>query len=223
MLKTTLLEINRTYCFSFIFLLKTFPDMKSRITIVFIFLCFVAYGNQSDLNSLIRDRNKFAIDYQNIKDSVISSRAWKNYLLVQTSDSIMRIDNKIISLSVDLMIKYDSLENSVSNFSKTNLALMTENDQLNRRTLNDIRMILILKIAIAVLFVGLLVAIYFIYKLRSESTNENKHLLQEIQDRNDQLKRKLEETENQLSEVSSKNKSILTKINKLISDLSNVN
>lgn len=197
--------------------------MKSRITIIFILLSFVTFGNESDLNSLIKKRTKFATEYQNIKDSVISSRSWKNFLLVQKSDSIIEIGNSIISLSVDYMTRYDSLGKEMASISKTNLALKGENDQLSSRTVNDMQMLLILKVAIAILIMGLLIAIYYIYKLKSESNRSSKYYLPEVQAQNKILMSKLQETESQLAVAREKNNSILYKINKLISDLSNIN
>ncbi len=274
--------------------------MKTLSSLLLMFFCLNSFASNDDLRKLLNERRQLEISYQKLQDSVFTGRVLKLYLLNEQLAKITSKDDSIINLTKSLIKNEDSLADSISKANIRLSQLSFDNDRLQERTINDMKMMLILKIAVAVLLVVILVLIYLMVvtknkvgagrnyeeeisgleslnvslkkeidrqkvrelqfkddlerSIKSEQerynslnegynqlltevqllrktlsnqeleTNENsKAQINQLKSDNDQLVMKTSELQLELEEAKIKNKAILNKISKLITDLSSVN
>ncbi len=213
--------------------------MKTVCTLLLVICSFISFASDVDFDNLKNQRNDKAEQFQGIKDSLISPRSWKNALLLEQAEMLIMIDDSIMNHTMQRELELNSIQDSLTELSKNYIALQSKSEQLEVRALNDIRMLLILKVAVALLLVGLLITIYFIYKLSGEKNKileNNKPIVEsereqgalyissqqkdELQIQNELLKKKVTDAENQLQSMKIKYESMIGRINKLITDLS---
>lgn len=205
------------------------------------------YAVDAELNRLINERNDQVAYLNKLNDSIIPGRTIKLYLLNAQMQKVLLTDDLIISHTEALMASESALSDSLSVEELRAAKLYLENSQMNDRTRNDARMLLILKTAVGILILGLLILIYILafrkkplIKDKSDRSEldrlmqENNSLQSQIsnllikeQKINEEIDRAVEtkttSLQSQLDAANERNKSILNKIDKLIRDLSSVN
>lgn len=153
--------------------------MKTFISLLLMFFCFNTYASNDDLKRLINDRKQLEVSLQRLQDSLIPGRVMKLYLI---NDQLLKItskDDSIINLT-NLLIKSEEAHADSIMQSNTRLAQISfDNNRLQERTVNDMKMMLILKIAVALLLVVILVLIYFVVSKRKE-IGDNRNFEEEI-------------------------------------------
>jgi nitric oxide reductase large subunit len=213
--------------------------MKTVCTLLLVICSFISFASDVDFDDLKNRRINKSEQFHRIKDSLIFPRYWKNTLMLEQAEMLIMIDDSIMNHTMRRELELNSIQDSLAELSKNYTALQSKSEQLEIRTLNDIRMLLILKVVVALLLVGILITIYFIYKLSGEKNKileNNKpnveserdqgtlfissQQIDELQIQNELLKKRVAEAENQLQSVKTKYESMVGRINKLITDLS---
>lgn len=152
--------------------------MKIIGSLLVCLMSLTSIAENSELIKLLNERSKLKNDHQLILDSVVPSKAIKNILLVESLEKISSIDEKIIEYSVAVYYKSLSQQDSISALNKRIQNIENEKDQLMMRTGNDMRMILIFKVVIAIMLLIILVLVYFL--TQRKKTNEPDTSLVEI-------------------------------------------
>lgn len=155
--------------------------MKTLVTLLFMILSVSLFADNTQLNRLIRERDHQLQLFMSLQDSSIPGKMVKTYLLNEQLLKMKAIDDSIIDITKQLSLSeskaLDSLKIAQQDISK----LRFDNETMQQRTINDMRMLLIMKIAVAVLIVSLLIVIYFLFRKKGddediESQEENKLL-----------------------------------------------
>lgn len=221
--------------------------MKAVNTLLFCFISFVCFAFEDSNNNLLNERENLVLEYQKLVDSVFVNRNQKQLLINEKLQAIKVLDEKLIDAQYS---SNKALSDSLTAVNKKSAVLMFDNERMEQRTQNDLRMILILKVAAAILIVTILILIYFLVTKSGKKTllarlNEKLTSLEQEKDelnaeifrlrtinssllKNDshgekeQLEVQVNQLKEQLEEARSRNKSILQKIDKLINDLSGV-
>ncbi|HLO91753.1 MAG TPA: hypothetical protein VK172_11365 [Lentimicrobium sp.] len=221
--------------------------MKTITTIVLFLMCTPAMGETDHFTQLIQERQNLLKDYQSLIDSVGISPSVKMKLLSEKLNSITTIEDSLILYS-----SYESAKakDSISVLNSKLSGYLFENERLQVRTKNDLSMIMILKLSIVVFLLVILILIYFlvtksskkklllelnekITQLEAEKEDFNQEVIRlkainstfiinELHDERDKLLSEVNQLKSQLEEAKTKNKSIIQKIDKLITDLSGV-
>lgn len=221
--------------------------MKAINTLLFCFISIVCFAFEDSNNNLLNERENLVLEYQKLVDSVFVNRNQKQLLINEKLQAIKVLDEKLIDAQYS---SNKAQSDSLTAVNKKLAVLMFDNERMEQRTQNDLRMILILKVAAAILIVTILILIYFLVTKSGKKTllarlNEkltsleqekdelnaeifrlrtiNSSLLKnESQGEKEQLEVQVNQLKEQLEEARSRNKSILQKIDKLITDLSGV-
>lgn len=210
-------------------------------------MCTPAMGETDHFTQLIQERQNLLKDYQSLIDSVGISPSVKMKLLSEKLNSITTIEDSLILYS-----SYESAKakDSISVLNSKLSGYLFENERLQVRTKNDLSMIMILKLSIVVFLLVILILIYFlvtksskkklllelnekITQLEAEKEDFNQEVIRlkainstfiinELHDERDKLLSEVNQLKSQLEEAKTKNKSIIQKIDKLITDLSGV-
>lgn len=210
-------------------------------------MCTLAMGETDHFTQLLQERQNLLKDYHSLIDSVGISPSVKMKLLSEKLNSITTIEDSLILYS-----SYESAKakDSISVLNSKLSGYLFENERLQVRTKNDLSMIMILKLSIAVFLLVILILIYFlvtksskkklllelnekITQLEAEKEDFNQEVIRlkainstfiinELHDERDKLLSEVNQLKSQLEEAKTKNKSIIQKIDKLITDLSGV-
>ncbi len=206
------------------------------------------FGSDTELRRLIQERNEQSNYLTKLNDSLIPGRITKLYLLNDRMQKIILTDDSIIRHTESLIASESALSDSLRAEEQRAAKLSIEYEQLIIRSQNDAKMILIMKAAIAGLLVCVLILLYFAvfrrkptkviskeYKAELDLLQKENNTLQSqianLQTKeykiNEEINRAVElktaSLQSQLIEANERNKSILSKIDKLIRDLSSVN
>ncbi len=136
--------------------------MKTISSLLLMFLCFNTYASNDDLKRLINDRKQLEISYQRLQDSLIPGRVLKLYLVNEQLLKITSVDDSIINLTSSLIRSEEAFTDSLKQANTQTAQMSFDNERLQERTVNDMKMMLILKLAVALLLVALLILIYFL-------------------------------------------------------------
>jgi len=133
--------------------------MKTILTcILSIFLSFnLASG--ADLNNALEKREKMKSDFLKLQDSVIINKLNKAVLLNEKLLLLNAYDDTLVNNAIQNLTE---LNDSIAQLSASIAGLKLENEKLQQRTVNDLKMILVLKVAAAFLIVVVLVLLYFL-------------------------------------------------------------
>lgn len=167
--------------------------MKTFVTVLFMILSVSLYADNAQLNRLIRERDHQLQVFLSLQDSSMPGKMTKTYLLNEQLLKMMAIDDSIIGITNQLSLSeskaLDSLNLAQENISK----LKFDNETMQQRTKNDLRMQLIMKIAIAILIVSLLIVIYFLFKKKGDEKEvESKEEIKLLDFENEKAELRLE-------------------------------
>lgn len=221
--------------------------MKAVTTALLCFISIICFGIKNSGNNLLIERENLVLEYQKLTDSSFVNRNLKQLLINEKLLAIKDLDEKLIQAQYT---SNQALTDSLTAVNKKIAGLSFDKERMELRTRNDLRMILILKVAAALLIVSILILIYFLATKAGKKTllarlNEKMTSLEKEKDElnaeiyrlktintsllkndksgeNAQLESQVNILKEQLEEARLKNKSILQKIDKLISDLSGV-
>lgn len=201
--------------------------MKILNILAILLLSITVSANNDDLNRLLNERQQQIVNFQVMQDSVVPGNARKQSMLYNQLLLIKSLDDNIINSTQQLMGVESSIRDSLQTINSHLLTVSEDRDMLQQRTTNDMRMLLIMKVVIGILLLGILFLLY-LYFSKTKSKQESVEMVPDSMDtpnlsqERDQMIKQIDELQKQLTEVKAKNASILTKINKLISDLSSV-
>lgn len=201
--------------------------MKILNILAILLLSMSVSANNDDLSRLLDERQQQIVNFQTIQDSVMQGNARKQLMLYDQLLIIKTLDDNIINSTKQLMCVESSMRDSLKTMNANLLTVRADLDIIKQRTTNDLRMMLIMKVAIGILLLGVVLLLYF-YFLRKKDRQQAVEVLTERVDKPqlsheyDQMIKQIDELQQQLAEAQAKNSSILNKINKLINDLSSV-
>ncbi len=169
--------------------------MKIIISLFLILFWLNTSADNSGIRRLLNERENQSIKYQSVVDSVIPGRLTKMYILNNHLQNIVSKDDSIILNTYLLLENEARINDSINKLIQHNALLSFDKERLQERAKNDMKMLLILKIAVAFLLFTILVLIYFISvrlnKRRSEKEvkfgllsgleNENVNLREELE------------------------------------------
>lgn len=147
--------------------------MKILSSILLLVLSLSVFASNDELKQLLIERQKRAIDYKSIADSIIPGKLIKAYMVNDKLQKIASIDDSIIDLTNQLINSEKTLNDTLDKANIHIRKLSLNNDQLVVRAENDMKMLLILKIAAAVLIIIVLVFIYLYVNLRNKNMEED--------------------------------------------------
>lgn len=133
--------------------------MKTVISLFIALLSLCTYASDIDNSQLFKDRESRYAEYRLLNDSTFTNKLIKYTLLNEKLSGIIIIDSSIISSN---QVELAALTDSINNLNRTLLQQRTDNDRLQERTVNDLRMILILKVSAAIFIVTILILVYFL-------------------------------------------------------------
>lgn len=139
--------------------------MKTVITVLATFLCLCTYASDIESDQLMNSRESQLLEYKQLQDSLITNKLAKYTLLNEKLLLITSLDSSIISLTMN---EVSVLKDSVNQLNKNLSVVRADINRLQERTVNDLRMILILKVASAIFIVTILVLIYFLVSKKSK-------------------------------------------------------
>jgi hypothetical protein len=148
--------------------------MKTISSFLLLLFCLNSHASNEDLKRFLKDREQLEISYKRLQDSVFPGRVLKLYLINEQLLKITSKDDSIINITNSLIKSEAAYIDSLKQLNTRLAELSFDNDRLQERTLNDLKMMLILKIAVAVLLVSILVLIYFLAtKRRKEGVDRD--------------------------------------------------
>lgn len=169
--------------------------MKTVSTFFLLLLCLTSIADNSEIQRLLNEREEQSIIYQSLIDSVIPGRLSKMYILNNQLQNIVSKDDTIILHTYSLLDNEASAIDSINKVNQRLALLAFDNDRLQQRTTNDLKMLLILKLAVAFLLVSFLILLYFAtIKLnrKKSSTEVQFGLLSGLESENANLRTELE-------------------------------
>lgn len=135
--------------------------MKTVSTLFLLLFCLTSIADNSEIQRLLNEREEQSIIYHSLIDSVIPGRLTKMYILNNQLQTIVSIDDSIILNTYSLIDKEAIAYDSINKVNQRLALLAFDNDRLQQRTTNDMKMLLILKLAVAFLLVSFLILLYF--------------------------------------------------------------
>jgi hypothetical protein len=148
--------------------------MKAICSFLLLLFCFNAQASNDDLKRLLNERKQLEISYQNLQDSMIPGKVLKLYLVNELLMEMVSKDDSIILATNSLMKREKAYEDSIKKANIRLTELNFDNNRLQERTVNDMKMMLILKIAVAVLLVALLILVFVIFSRKNkDGTDRN--------------------------------------------------
>jgi hypothetical protein len=133
--------------------------MKTVITLLFALLSICVYSSDKDIAQLISERETRIAEYNLLNDSAIPNKVTKFALLNEKLIGIIAVDSIIISSN---NLESNALNDSISNLNESIAKLRADFNRVQDRTVNDLKMILILKVAAAIFIVTILILVYFL-------------------------------------------------------------
>ena len=224
--------------------------MKTNCILLIAFLIgsLPLFASEPELTRLINERSVQSDILKKISDSIIPGRVAKMYLLNMQMQKVILIDDSIIRHTNSLIKSETALSDSLTVEEQRAAKLTLINGELTERNKNDLKMINILKTTVALLLLLLLVLLYFLVFRKKQPVfdvakakrdiddlqKENNALQSQIsilrakeqkviEDIDKTIDSRIALLQSQLDAANNKNKSILSKIEKLIKDLSAVN
>lgn len=169
--------------------------MKTVSTLLLLLFCLTSTANNNELKRLLNEREQQSVRYQLLIDSVIQGRLTKMYILNNQLQNIVSKDDSIILNTYSLLDNEAVINDSINKVNQRLALLAFDNDRLQQRTTNDMKMLLILKLAVAFLLLAFLILLYFAtiklnrkrsgsevqFGLLSGLENENSNLRTEIE------------------------------------------
>lgn len=221
--------------------------MKTIIGFILCLISFMSFGQTPAISQVLQERLTLRDEYTLLLDSVGLSQSVKLQLLDDKLKEITILDDSLLdNYARELLMKSDSISVADSKIA----ALSFENERMQLMTKNNLRMIMILKLSSLVLIIGVLVLIYLLFRRANnksqieelsqqvellddekESLNQeisrlkaenSTFIINELHDERDKLQIEVNQLKIQVDEAKAKNKAIIQKIDKLISDLSAV-
>jgi hypothetical protein len=151
------------------------------------------YADNAQLNRLIRERDHQLQVFLSLQDSSMPGKMTKTYLLNDQLLKMMAIDDSIIGITNQLSLSESKALDSLNLAQESISKLKFDNETMQQRTKNDLRMQLIMKIAIAILFVSLLIVIYFLFKKKGDEEEvESKEEIKLLDFENEKAELRLE-------------------------------
>ncbi len=218
------------------------------LIVMFLFSSIALLGSDPELKRLIKERENQSAILKQLADSAIQGRVAKMYLLNVQMQKVLLIDDSIIRHTASLISSEKALSDSLTIEEQRASKLALNNSQLIEKTKSDLKMIFIMKIAIAFLLLFLVVLLYLLLfrkkapafdvekaKLEIDNLQKENNVLQSQISNMQAKEQKISDTidravesrisvlQSQLDAANEKNRSILSKIEKLIKDLSSVN
>lgn len=169
--------------------------MKTISTLFLLLLCLTSIADNSEIQRLLNEREEQSVIYHSLIDSVIPGRLSKMYMLNNQLQNIVSKDDSIILHTYSLLDNEASAVDSINKVNQRLALLAFDNDRLQQRTTNDMKMLLILKLAVALLLVSFLILLYFAtIKLnrKKSSTEVQFGLLSGLESENANLRTELE-------------------------------
>lgn len=167
--------------------------MKTFVTVLFMILSVSLYADNAQLNRLIRERDHQLQVFLSLQDSSMPGKMTKTYLLNDQLLKMMAIDDSIIGITNQLSLSESKALDSLNLAQESISKLKFDNETMQQRTKNDLRMQLIMKIAIAILFVSLLIVIYFLFKKKGDEEEvESKEEIKLLDFENEKAELRLE-------------------------------
>lgn len=156
--------------------------MKIVNLMILVLFSLITSANTDDLNRLIDRRNQQNMIYQSLVDSAITNRWVKQSLIFNQLQVIKSLDDSIIDRSALIAKTYSSIDDSLNKSNSQLLLLSNEVDRVKAKAVNDMRMLLILKIAVAVLLLVVLALIYVLYRKRPGSDQKKDMLEKKVRE-----------------------------------------
>jgi|GEM_PF-2310658 len=169
--------------------------MKTISTLFLLLICLTSIADNSEIQRLLNEREEQSVIYHSLIDSVIPGRLSKMYMLNNQLQNIVSKDDSIILHTYSLLDNEASAADSINKVNQRLALLAFDNDRLQQRTTNDMKMLLILKLAVALLLVSFLILLYFAtIKLnrKKSSTEVQFGLLSGLESENANLRTELE-------------------------------
>lgn len=139
--------------------------MKTVITLIIALFSICSYASDSRIAQLLDERENRIADYRLLSDSAITNKVMKYSLLNEKLMGISTLDSSIISsLNNEIL----AMNDSVAGLNTQMAALRSDINRLQERTVNDLKMILILKVAAAVIIVTVLILIYLLFTRKTK-------------------------------------------------------
>ncbi len=169
--------------------------MKTIISLFLLLFCLNVSADNGGIRRLLNERENQSIRYQSLVDSLIPGRLTKMYILNNQLQNIVAKDDSIILNTYLLLEKEAGISDSLNKLIQQNAVLSFDKQRLQERTENDMKMLLILKVAVAFLLLSLLILIYFIsVKMNSKKSDKDVKfgLLSGLENENANLRGELE-------------------------------
>lgn len=156
--------------------------MKILISLLLVLLSFLAFADNKELKQLLTERQNRSVEYKSIADSAIPGKLIKIYLLNEQLHKVVSIDDSIIELTHNLIENEAKLSDTLQRANTHIQELTLLKEQLLEKAKNDMKMLLVLKIASAVLIIIVLVFIYMYINIRNKNSEEDTTRLSNIEE-----------------------------------------